>query len=287
DGVVKGETRGVPPPRQARVHLYVGRSAWARDAPFHGRIEDLQVWGAVVNWDTTEVQRVPLKPSMFYDGREYEGDECDWDDLGSRFGHTPLGGSGLSVGFAARWRSLKRWSRIIDFGNGPGTENIVVANKGTSTTLVFNVWDGRQEHGLQVPDAIEVGRLQRFLCTVDAFGHMQVFRDGELLATGGGARGRQDHGGCPCRAARGFLYVARSHWDRDEAFHGEIRDLKVWNAVVDWTGRAEAAQGLRARSPREQLRLAAREDPPLDPEARDALEDLRASLRGDSLCHGA
>ena len=70
----------------------------------------------------------------------------------------------------------------------PGRANIIVGNAGFTSAVVFNAWDGRQEYGVKVDDAIQVGRLQSFLCTVDALGHMRAFREGALIGKGGGWR---------------------------------------------------------------------------------------------------
>ncbi|MCL2926451.1 MAG: LamG domain-containing protein, partial [Trichodesmium sp. MAG_R04] len=46
---------------------------------------------------------------------------------------------GLTVAAWVYYNSFKRWSRIIDFGNGQDNDNIIVANERTNNNLVFSV----------------------------------------------------------------------------------------------------------------------------------------------------
>ena len=46
---------------------------------------------------------------------------------------------GLTVAAWVYYNSFKRWSRIIDFGNGQGIDNIIVNNSSTTNDLGFSV----------------------------------------------------------------------------------------------------------------------------------------------------
>jgi len=246
DGTMVGENqRGAPPTFAVRRCLYVGRSNWTRDKPFHGSVRNLALWNEVLSWDELlradrqiACNQAPPAPQPFvtafgtkepvvvYEGRHFAGSAADFEDLGSRYGEVVFG-SALSVAFWARWDGLQPWSRIIDFGNGPDTNNFFIATHGMTRDLAFHVWAGGYEARLRVPEAVIPGKTNRYLCTVSESGHMRIWRDAKLLA-------EEYRGAPPSYGTRRFLYVGRSNWDRDRPFCGMISDLSVWNAVVSW-----------------------------------------------------
>lgn len=244
DGKQVGDNpRGVPPTFGIRRFLYVARSNWTRDKPFHGMVKDLAVWNAALSWDATvqidaekECDGTALRPSVtsydtkepviVYDGRQFTGALADFEDLGPRYGDIVFG-SAFSIAFFARWDGLQPWSRIIDFGNGPEGGNIFIATYGMTRDMAFHVWVGSFEAKLRVQEAIIPGKTNRYLCTVSETGHMKVWRDARLLA-------EEFHGVPPSYGTRRFLYVGRSNWERDRPFTGMITELSVWNAVVSW-----------------------------------------------------
>lgn len=130
--------------------------------------------------------------------------------------------------FEARWDALNYGSRIIDFGSGAPRENIIICNQKETNNLMFQIYSGAEQASLVVAECIQVGQMNKYLCTVSASGHMRVLRDGVLV-------GEKTHGCAPAAFRRSTLFVGRSHWSRDALFCGVIRDLKVWcGKVLDW-----------------------------------------------------
>eukprot|EP00928_Gymnodinium_smaydae_P089230 TRINITY_DN73219_c0_g1_i1.p1 TRINITY_DN73219_c0_g1~~TRINITY_DN73219_c0_g1_i1.p1 ORF type:complete len:942 (-),score=162.45 TRINITY_DN73219_c0_g1_i1:185-2986(-) len=167
-----------------------------------------------------------LQPALMYRGREFSGNRADFEDLAVNYGPLQVGGA-LSIAFTARWDTLRKWSHIIDFGNGQDDGNVFIGNKGTTQTLAFHVLANGQEHRLHVPNAIVPGETHRYLCTVSVGGHMRVFQDGFLL-------GELHRGAAPPPGPRRLLFIAKSNWDRDDPFHGLLEELLVWNDLVEW-----------------------------------------------------
>lgn len=52
---------------------------------------------------------------------------------------------GFEIEFVANWRSFNYWSRIFDSGNGPSSDNLVVANKGTTSNLQLVILNGASQ----------------------------------------------------------------------------------------------------------------------------------------------
>lgn len=145
-------------------------------------------------------------------------------------------GGAFSVAFRARFDSRAWNGRVIDFGNGPGEDNIVVARRGTSDDLAFAVHREemvggevrRTNRSVVALGVIPVGNSSAFLCAVDALGHMRILREGKTIAE------RKD-GFSPEQVPRINLFVGRSNWEGDGLFQGQISNLRVWNSVVSWS----------------------------------------------------
>lgn len=170
-----------------------------------------------------------VAPVLRYEGRVFDGTEADFEDLGARHGPLTLGGNGFTVAFTARWDSLNKWSRILDFGNGPGGANIFVANKGHAGTLAFHIFVDKVEHRAYAHEAIKLGQTRRYMCSVTPAGRMKIFMNGLLLS-------ENEDGAPPPQLERRTLLIAKSSWDRDAPFHGQISDVAVWDAAVNWDG---------------------------------------------------
>ncbi len=78
---------------------------------------------------------------------------------------TALGLRGLhqAMTISSGWvyyNSNQNWARILDFGNGAGSDNILMANQGGSSTLRFQIYRGRRERrgGQGVANALPTGQ---------------------------------------------------------------------------------------------------------------------------------
>jgi hypothetical protein len=78
----------------------------------------------------------------------YYFDGASWLSTESNFGGI------FSVSFWAYWNELTSWSRIIDFGNGPGNNNLLIANEGGSNNLFFRSGRGNQVRDIRCAGAI-------------------------------------------------------------------------------------------------------------------------------------
>ncbi len=141
---------------------------------------------------------------------------------------------GFSIVAWARWDSFGHWSRIIDFGSGPRTGNILLANLAKTNDLVFQAWP----HYIQAPGVLTEGKLVHIAATVSAEGAAALYLDGKRVATGNVGR--------PSARTRTTNYIGRSNWPADATFDGAIGDVQVWGRALT----AAEVTDLHARSPR-------------------------------------
>ncbi len=124
--------------------------------------------------------------------------------------------NGLTVEAFVRYFSFKRSSRIIDFGNGAGSYNLILFNKSTSKTLSFWIYPDHMD-----ADILEAGVWMHLAGTVDKDGISALYKDGEAVKSEIKMR-------TPPSVVRKINYVGKSHWP-DGYFHGQIADLRFWN----------------------------------------------------------
>ncbi|MBK1987689.1 hypothetical protein A0J48_009095 [Sphaerospermopsis aphanizomenoides BCCUSP55] len=128
---------------------------------------------------------------------------------------------GFTVEVWARYTSFQQsWSRIIDFGNGAGKNNIVLAHLGTSNTLAFHLYSNAGVDMIEVPNSLEMGKWTHLAVTIDKSGVAKFHQDGKLILS------KPFH--LPDNVNRTLNYIARSNWN-DGYFEGQILELRLWN----------------------------------------------------------
>lgn len=161
--------------------------------------------------------------------REFSGQRQDlmaFEDLRQSFAGKFQ--TAFSILFTARWDSFNHWSSIIDFGNGPTQENIVIANQGRLNSLVFEIYRGGQRFTVVCPAVLTLNETCTYLCTVSEDGVMCIQCKGEII---GQCTGLPSGGG----HSRKYLYVGKSCWPDRNMFHGRVQQLKVFNGqTLDW-----------------------------------------------------
>ncbi|MGA9379294.1 MAG: LamG-like jellyroll fold domain-containing protein, partial [Phormidium sp.] len=128
---------------------------------------------------------------------------------------------GFSLEVWVRYNSFKNWSRIIDFGMGPGTDNILLANPGTSNTLGFFVNRGTTGENIQVAGFLDVGKWMHIAVTQEPSGNTKIYKNGQLIQSG------TCH--LPNSVNRTNNYIGRSNWSGDGYFDGQMAEFRLWN----------------------------------------------------------
>ncbi|MCP4698212.1 MAG: PASTA domain-containing protein [Gammaproteobacteria bacterium] len=130
--------------------------------------------------------------------------------------------SGLTVEAWVYYNGFPKWSRIIDFGNGAGRDNILMANESGTNHLVFDVYKGGGSGGKVIArGALEKGRWQHLAVSMDGAGNVRIYKNGNLLVKGRTA--------VPNAIKRTLNYIGKSNWSTDAYFNGMISDLRFWN----------------------------------------------------------
>ena len=122
--------------------------------PNNVKIESKEYFGNSVTtpsyaWDfrnNTGINDIPDiingKNATLYGGAysTYDGMVFDGSDSYIQLDSWETGGEAFSVEAYVKYDSFNDWSRIFDFGDGESDDNIVLANRGTTTELEFQVY---------------------------------------------------------------------------------------------------------------------------------------------------
>ena len=193
DGVLVAEGQGAVPQDIGRTSNLVGKSNWSSDTPLIGSIYDIQF-----------KQDLPDIHGAFTVSAKATFDDVD-------------GGS---------------WQRILDIGNGPASDNIILTQVGTSNDLQFTIMNGAKSSKIVAEDAIVEGVEAAWTATVDEAGWMRLFKDGERVAEGQGL--------VPRDIERTNEFVGRSNWEKDTPLIGQVNDVNVRTDIENVRGSQNA-----------------------------------------------
>ncbi len=136
-------------------------------------------------------------------------------------------------------RSYNNWSRIIDFGNGAGADNVLLTvSQGTSGRVQFEIYKG--------------GAAQRILSDsplpLNEWVHVAVTHSGTTatLYLNGAVWGRGNvHQ--PSAVSRTANFIGRSNWPADEYANAAFDDVRIWatalstDTIRQWKDRSDLA----------------------------------------------
>ena len=148
-------------------------------------------------------------------------------------------GSNFSFASWVRFNAshANNWERIIDFGNGAGRDNILLAREGTSNNLAFHVYNnhGGNEVALSVPN--QIVKEQWFHVAVTLEEHTTGVNAGKITAKifiNGVEQASSTGNYNITTMARQDNYIGKSHWAHDG------------NSDIQVTGMTIANRGLNA-----------------------------------------
>lgn len=127
---------------------------------------------------------------------------------------------GFTVSAWVHYESFQQWSRIIDFGNGAGQANILLANKETGNQLTLLSYSAILGY-LDAPNALTLKQWVHVSATIGLDGTGALYLNGQVI--------QQGQLSMPASTTRRKLYVGRSNWDDNGYFHGKMARLRVYN----------------------------------------------------------
>jgi Concanavalin A-like lectin/glucanases superfamily/Cadherin domain len=139
--------------------------------------------------------------------------------------------SGITISVHANFGSnsgTRVWERLIDFGGGAQSNNILFARVGDTNDLAIEVYDGATSRGLcRWNNAILDNTWATYAVTLDGTTCL-IFRDGSWgLSTA--------YSYLPSFVSRTSNFIGRSNWGTDAYFDNGIADVAIYSRALSTT----------------------------------------------------
>ncbi|MFZ4621933.1 MAG: LamG-like jellyroll fold domain-containing protein [Bacteroidota bacterium] len=123
-------------------------------------------------------------------------------------------------------RNYNSWSRMLDFGNGPSSDNvIIVLSTGTSGMVSFHVFQGATAEFVQAPSQLSLNEWNHIACVWNA-GTATIYINGVPVVSGPVF--------APLNVTRSSNYIGRSNW-ADAYADAAFDEIRIWNTALDST----------------------------------------------------
>jgi hypothetical protein len=166
-----------------------------------------------------------------------DGDPPSPDNLQIGDGYEALA-DGFTFSIWCNPTSASASARLLDIGNGPGLDEIVLQRSGTAEGIVFENYQGNVPgKSVKVDNCFPIKQWQQFTVTV-AGGKVDIYRNGALILSDNAV------GFNITRVRRAFNYFGRNDWNTGSYFKG-LLDEPVLSKVprsADWIRLAYANQ---------------------------------------------
>lgn len=131
--------------------------------------------------------------------------------------------TGLTIECWIKWGAFNTWSRLLELGNGSGSNNLLFCNEGSTANLRFEVYRNASSQGLSSPVTMVTGRWYHVAVTQTSAGSTTLYIDGIAVASGTVQT--------PYDVSRSQCYIGRSSWTVDGYLNGKVDEMRVWNVV--------------------------------------------------------
>ncbi|MDB5105467.1 MAG: hypothetical protein JWP91_3156 [Fibrobacteres bacterium] len=124
--------------------------------------------------------------------------------------------------------AMKRWSHVLDLGNGTGNDNIIVNRVDTTAAMGFHNWTGTNSYAKEVPNQWALNQWQ-FITVTMTGKNVRMYKNGaQILA--------DTLPGAMTGVNRTTNYLGKSNWAADDFFQGKLDEPVLAKTVrsADW-----------------------------------------------------
>ncbi len=139
---------------------------------------------------------------------------------------------GFTATFYANFGSANNWERIIDFGNGQGSSNIIVARNGSTSALHIGLYSGASVLGYCNANSIILNGWNHYGVIADGT-NCYFYRNGSLWSDVTRYDGSNTvvtaMTSVPPSVNRSTNYIGESSWSVDDFFAGGMGEISIYN----------------------------------------------------------
>lgn len=144
---------------------------------------------------------------------------------------------GFTIAAWVKYDAFLNYSRVVDLSNGPGADNILLANNGTTSTLCLNVFQGSAGKELNVAGVLELGVWTHIAVSVNSQGVAKAYKNGSQVGSGTVLVPRSGISRTKC-------YIGKSAWAENATFSGRIANVQLWTRPLSATEIADSAANI-------------------------------------------
>ncbi|GMH78102.1 hypothetical protein TrLO_g3938, partial [Triparma laevis f. longispina] len=248
--LVGTKTDGHEPNVLTRTNHWLGRSAWAADGYFKGTIAYVKMWYGVElqQSDVTDLYSPHNTAHHFWDFRGCTTGGSVTDSIAGDLVATPVNGpicgaDGLrldgnndyadindwewggttSFEVYVKYDSFNNWSYVFGFGNGASSDNVLLCNAWSTSTIRWDVHQGSTQKYLDTSN-FDSSTWTHMVVTVSG-NTMKVYKNGVLAGT-------KTDGHEPNVLTRTYRFVGAANWGGMGYYmDGTIAYVKMWHGV--------------------------------------------------------
>jgi len=170
------------------------------------------------------------KNSLIFDGVD------DYVQLPAGFSNFS---NGLTIFVFADFGNASNWERIIDFGNGPSDNNMLIARVSTSNNLAFEIYNGSTSLGkCVVVDGVLNNTITQYAVTLNG-SNCLIYRNGQLLQG-------FSYPYLPINITRNSCYIGKSNW-ADALFEKSMGNIMIYNRALTSSEISQNYNALKGR----------------------------------------
>ena len=139
-------------------------------------------------------------------------------------------GGAMTFSAWVNYDSFQNWSPIFDFGDAEFSDNIYLANQGTTNNLGFAIESYSNNNDsyayFSIDDFWQLDTWIHLTATIDETGWMRVYKNGELA-------GEHDGGVVPQKTVRTGNSIGQFNTSGLGAFDGQLDDIVILDSALD------------------------------------------------------
>jgi hypothetical protein len=122
--------------------------------------------------------------------------------------------------------SYGNWTHIIDLGNGPSNNNIMIGFTSNTGNLFFRCIDGSNTTYVDISTAVQpsLNQWNHIAATIDSNRKATLYLNGVVIGTAVATA-------LPPVTTRTNNYIGRSNWPADSYLNGSIDELRIYNTA--------------------------------------------------------
>lgn len=207
------------------ISSFTGSTSFGRPEEFPKAIVYLDGFGATTsNWSDTSGSgnsaTLYNSPSVSSGVLLFNGTN-QYGAIGSGFADFT---GGMTVLSFVNFNGVSNWERIIDFGNGPASNNFLMAREGTTDNFAFEIYLGSTSAGkVTISGGITNNGWGFYGARLNGT-NANVFNQSTFNTT--------SYSTLPNNIARNNNYIGRSNWSADAYFDGNMGFIGIWDQVL-------------------------------------------------------